>query len=106
MSKQNKDNKLQIRNSAAEFLIFTNQAGGESIEVRIQGGTVWLNQKLIASLFDVDRSVITKHLNNIYQEEELNKEVTCAFFAQVQTEGNRQVTRNVDFYNLDAIIAV
>ena len=103
----NKDNnKLQIRNSTAEFLIFTNQSGGESIEVRVQDGTVWLNQKLIAALFDIDRSVVTKHLNNIYQEEELNKEATCAFFAQVQTEGNRQVTRNVDFYNLDAIIAV
>ena len=100
------NNKLQIRNSTAEFLIFANQSGGEAIEVRVQDGTVWLNQKLIATLFDIDRTVITKHLHNIYQEGELNKEATCAFFAQVQTEGSRQVTRNVDFYNLDAIIAV
>ena len=101
-----KTNKLQIRNSTAEFLIFTNQSGGEAIEVRIQDNTVWLTQKLIASLFDVDRSVITKHLNNVYQEGEISKEATCAIFAQVQTEGNRQVTRNIDFYNLDAIISV
>ena len=90
MNKKDLNNKIQIRNSTAEFLIFTSQSGGEAIEVRVQDGTVWLNQKLIATLFDVDRSVITKHLNNIYQEAELDKEATCAFFAQVQTKGNRQ----------------
>jgi len=102
----NKNNQLQIRNSTAEFLIFSKQKNGEDIEVRIQNNTVWLTQKLIATLFDIDRSVVTKHLNNIYQECELNKEATCAIFAQVQMEGNRQITRNIDFYNLDAIIAV
>lgn len=106
MNKSNKNNRLQIRNSTAEFLIFTKQAGGEVIEVRLQDGTVWLTQKLIAALFDVERSVITKHLSNIFQENELQKEATCAIFAQVQTEGSRQITRNVEFYNLDAIIAV
>ena len=100
------NNKLQIRNSTAEFLIFTKQENGDNIEVCIQDNTVWLTQKLIAMLFDIDRSVVTKHLNNIYQEDELNKEATCAIFAQVQQEGNRQITRNVEFYNLDAIIAV
>ena len=102
----NKNNQLQIRNSTAEFLIFTKDSTGETIEIRLQDNTVWLTQKLISELFDTDRSVITKHLNNIYQERELNKEATCAIFAQVQIEGNRQVTRNIDFYNLDAIIAV
>jgi len=106
MNKPSKNNKLQIRNSTAEFLIFANNTSVEVIEVMLQDGTVWLPQKLIATLFDVDRSVITKHLNNIYQENELNKEATCAFFAQVQTEGSRAVTRNVEFYNLDAIISV
>jgi hypothetical protein len=67
---------------------------------------VWLTQKLIAALFEVERSVITKHLANIYQENELEKEATCAIFAQVQTEGSRQVTRDIEFYNLDAIISV
>lgn len=61
-----------------------------TIEVRIQDNTVWLIQKLIASLFDVDRSVITKHLANIYHEGELMKESTCAIFAQVQTEGKEK----------------
>ena len=103
---ENKDKRLQIRNSTTEFLIFVKQTDGEVIEVRFQNGTVWLPQKLIASLFDVDRSVITKHLNNIYQENELNKEATSAFFAQVQTEGARTVTRDIEFYNLDAIISV
>ncbi|WP_024994962.1 virulence RhuM family protein [Phocaeicola paurosaccharolyticus] len=98
--------EFQIRNSTAEFLVFTSQSGENTIEVRVQDETVWLTQKLIASLFDVDRSVITKHLANIYQEGELIKEATCAIFAQVQTEGNRQVTRDIEFYNLDAIISI
>jgi hypothetical protein len=101
-----KKNRPQIRNSTAEFLIFTKQTGGEVIEVRLQDGTVWLSQKLIASLFEADRSVITKHLNNVFQENELSKEATCAIFAQVQMEGNREISRNIEFYNLDAIIAV
>ena len=102
----NQNNQLQIRNSTVEFLIFTKNATDETIEVRLQNNTIWLTQKLISALFDVDRSVITKHLTNIYQEGELSKEATCAIFAQVQMEGNRQITRNVDFYNLDAIISV
>ena len=106
MNKNPQNNNLQIRNSTAEFLIFTKNSTGEMIEVRLQDNTIWLTQKLISSLFDVERSVITKHLNNIYQEDELDKEATCANFAQVQIEGNRQITRNIEFYNLDAIIAV
>ena len=102
----NKNVQLQIRNSTVEFLIFTKNATGETIEVRLQNNTIWLTQKLISTLLDVDRSVITKHLNNIYQEGELSKEATCAIFAQVQMEGNRQITRHIDFYNLDAIISV
>ena len=101
-----KKKPLQIRNSTAEFLIFTNQAKEDGIEVRIENSTVWLSQKLIAALFEVERSVITKHIANIYQEGELDKEATSAIFAQVQTEGSRQVTRDIEFYNLDAIISV
>lgn len=91
-----KKRPLQIRNSTAEFLVFTSQSGEDTIEVRIQDNTVWLTQKLIASLFDIDRSVITKHLANIYQEGELIKDATCAIFAQVQIEGTRQVTRDIE----------
>ena len=74
--------------------------------MRFEGETFWMTQKAIAELFEADRSVITKHLTNIYDEGELGKETTCAEIAQVQTEGNRQVTRQVELYNLDAIIAV
>ncbi len=59
-----------------------------------------------ADLFETERSVIAKHLSNIYEEEELDKNSTCAKFAQVQIEGNREVSRLIDFFNLDAIIAV
>ena len=96
MNPKNKNNKLQIRNSTAEFLIFTKNSAGETIEVRLQDGTIWLTQKLISALFEVDRSVITKHLTNIYQESELSKEATCAIFAQVQDEGNRQVIKMIE----------
>lgn len=101
-----KDNKLQIRNSTAEFLIFTKQAGEDGIEVRVAEETVWLTQKLMAELFRVDVRTISEHLVNIYQNSEQNKEATIRNFRIVQKEGEREVARNVDFYNLDAIIAV
>ena len=92
------NSKLQIRNSTAEFLIFTAQSDSETIEVRIQDNTVWLTQKLIAALFEVDVRTINEHLKNIYLQGELIKEATIRNFRIVQTEGNRQVTRDVDFY--------
>ena len=67
--------------------------------------TIWLTQKLMSELFEVDRSVINKHLKNIYESGELVESSTCVKIAQVQTEGNRQVKRNIDFFNLDAIIS-
>ena len=63
--------ELQIRNSTVDFLVFTRDAGKDGIEVRVQNGDVWLTQKAISQLFDVDRSVITKHLSNIFKEGEL-----------------------------------
>jgi len=101
-----KERKLQIRNSTAEFLIFTRQAGENSIEVRVEDDTVWLTQKLIAVLFDVDVRTINEHLSNIYQSGELQREATIRKFRIVQKEGNREVARNVDCYNLDVIISV
>ncbi|KAA6343145.1 hypothetical protein EZS27_009150 [termite gut metagenome] len=101
------ENKLlQIRNSTAEFLIFTNQAKEDGIEVRVEDNTVWLSQKLIAILFDVDVRTVNEHLQNIYQSEELQKDATIRKFRIVQTEGAREVSREIDFYNLDAIISV
>jgi hypothetical protein len=89
-----------------EILLYTTPNGNVKVEIFIKDETVWLTQQKIAELFGVDRSVVTKHLANIYNEGELKKEATCANFAQVQTEGIRTVSRNIDFYNLDAIISV
>lgn len=61
------DKKIQIRNSTVDFLVFTKDAHEEGIEVRVQSGTVWLTQKAISELFDIDRSVVNKHLKNIYE---------------------------------------
>lgn len=101
-----KDRKKLIRNSTAEFLIFTSQSGENSIEARYEDETVWLSQKLMAVLFDVDVRTVNEHLKNIYKQKELISEATVRKFRIVQTEGSREVTRNVDFYNLDAIISV
>ena len=76
------------------------------VSVYYENETFWLTTKAMAELFDVNSQDITKHLKNIYKEEELYKESTCSKMEQVQMEGNREVRRNVDFYNLDAIIAV
>ena len=65
--------ELQIRNSTVDFLVFTRDAGEDGIEVRVQNGDVWLTQKTISQLFDVDRSVVTKHLSNIFKESEFEK---------------------------------
>jgi hypothetical protein len=89
-----------------DFVLYTAPNGAITIETYIQDETIWLTQQKIANLFDVDRTVVTKHLKNIYQENELLKEATSAKFAQVQTEGEREVKRNIEYYNLDAIISV
>jgi hypothetical protein len=99
-------NKLQIRNSTAEFLIFTRQAGEDGIEVRVVEETVWLTQKLMAALFEVTIPTINEHLSNLYSQGEIVKGATIRNFRTVQKEGGREVVRNVDFYNLAAIIAV
>jgi len=80
--------------------------GSINIEVMFAEENVWLTQKKMAELFGVDRSVVTKHLQNIYEEGELDEESTCAKNAQVQTEGARDVKRSTKMYSLEAIIAV
>lgn len=102
--KQNK--QIVPKNSFTEFLLYTTPNGNVKVEIFLRDENVWLTQAKIAELFDVDRSVITKHLINIYSEGELDKESTCAKIAQVQKEGTREVSRKVEFYNLDAIISV
>ena len=95
--------KIQIRNSTAEFLIFTNQAREDGIEVRLQDDTIWLSQKLMATLFDCSTDNIGLHLKNIYNEGELDEKTTTELFSVVATNGK---TYNTKHYNLDAIIAV
>ncbi|MBZ3934934.1 virulence RhuM family protein [Methanimicrococcus blatticola] len=101
-----KSKKLQIKNSTAEFLIFTSQSGSGAIEVRVEDETVWLSQKLMAELFEVETHTINEHLKNIYKTEELNEEATIRNFRIVQNENGRAVSRAIKFYNLDVIIAV
>ena len=95
--------KLQIRNSTVDFLVFTKDAEENGIEVRVQDENVWLTQKAIGQLFDIDRSVVTKHLKKIFTDGELDENSTCAFFAQVADNGK---TYRYKFYSLPAIIAV
>lgn len=80
-------NTLQIRNSTVDFLVFTRDAKEEGIEVCVLDGDVWLTQKAIGELFEVDRSVVTKHLKNIFETGELQESSTCANFAQVADDG-------------------
>ena len=94
---------LTIRNSTAEFLIFTAQSGEESIEVKYADGTIWLSQQMIAKLFDKGRSTITEHLREIFDTGELNENSVCRDFRHTASDGKEYSTK---FYNLDAIISV
>lgn len=94
---------MQIRNSTIDFLVFTMDAKESGIEVRVQDGDVWLTQKAMAKLFDVDRSVVAKHLQNIFATDEVKEDSVCAFFAQTADDGK---TYRYKFYALAAIIAV
>lgn len=93
-------------NGQTELLIYQSQDGKTRIDVRLVGETLWLTQSQMAELFQVDKSGISRHLDNIYETGELAQEATVAKFATVQHEGNRQVSRDLEHYNLDAIISV
>jgi len=99
----NTGKKLQIRNSTAEFLIFTGQAGEDGIEVRVIDETVWLTQKLMAALFDVDVRTISEHLGRLLDSAELKADSVIRKFRTTAADGKNY---NTQFYNLDAIIAV
>ena len=90
----------------SEIVLYTTPDGTVKIDTIFQNETIWLTQAKMAELFDVNIPAISKHLTNIYEEGELQKEATISKMETVQKEGDRQVTRNRDFYNLDAIIAV
>lgn len=89
-----------------QIILFQTQGGETKIEVRLSNETVWLTADQMAELFQRDRSTIQRHIKRIYNEGELPPDSTCAFFAQVQTEGTRQVERKIPIYNLDMIISV
>ena len=91
--KKSTDEKLQIRNSTAEFLVFTGQASEDGIEVRVVDETVWLTQKLLAELFSVDVRTISEHLGHIYHDSEQRREATIRKFRIVQKEGSRDGAR-------------
>jgi len=100
------DKRLTIRNSTAEFLTFTSQAGEDGIEVRVEDENVWLTQKLIAKLFGVEVNTINYHIKEIFNTGELQEAVTVRNFRIVQTEGGREVSRVIEHYNLQGIIAI
>jgi len=89
-----------------EIILYQPDEVAEHIEVRLKDETVWLNRNQIATLFGRDVKTIGKHINNVFDEGELQKKSTIANFATVQSEGGRTVERNIEYYNLDVIISV
>ncbi len=89
-----------------QVIIYQTKDGKTHIDVKVGGETVWLSLLQMVELFERDKSVISRHLNNIFKEGELEKNATVAKFATVQLEGTRQVSREIEFFNLDAIISV
>ena len=88
------------------MLIYRSADGKIKIDVRFESETVWLSLDQMATLFGRDKSTISRHVKNVFEEGELSTEATVANFATVQIEGGREVTRNIDYYNLDVIISV
>ncbi len=89
-----------------EIIIYTSSDGINKVDVRFVNNTVWLSQQQIADLFETSRTNVVGHIGNIYDEGELDKQSTCQEFRQVQKEGNRTITRNIPFYNLNVIVSV
>ncbi len=89
-----------------KIIIYTASDGQTQLDVRLENDTIWLSQAQMAELFSTDRTVIVRHINNIYKTDELSIDSTCAKIAQVRQEGKRIVTREIPFYNLDMIISV
>ena len=103
-----KKNQISVRSSAAEYLTYIASTGEnpENIEIRYEDENIWLTQKLLAVLYDVDVRTINEHIKKIFSDSELDEAATIRKFRIVQTEGNRQVSREVNHYNLQMIIAV
>lgn len=108
MSKKKVPEEKSIRSSAAEYLIYIAATGDnpQNIEIRYEDENIWLTQKMLAALYDVDVRTVNEHIQKIYTDHELEPEATIRNFRIVQTEGSRQVSREVKHYNLQMIIAV
>jgi hypothetical protein len=99
--------KLETMNgSRGEVVLYKTPGGGGRLEVRLEQGTLWLSLNQIADLFERDKSVISRHLRNVFREGELDRGATVAFFATVQNEGGRSVERKVEYFNLDAVLSI
>ena len=88
------------------ILFYNDEEGNVKVEVLLKNEDVWLNTEALATLFNIDRSGIVRHIKNIYNDKELEENSTCAKIAQVQKEGNREVKRVYPYYNLDMIISI
>jgi hypothetical protein len=100
------DDKLPNKPGPAEFLLYQAEDGQTRLEVAFRGETCWLSLNQLAELFQRDKSVISRHIKNLFDEGELMREATVAKFATVQTEGTKRVNRQIEFFNLDVIISV
>ena len=102
-----KKDEITIRSSAAEYLTYVASVGDQqdSIEMRYEDENIWLTQKMMATLYDVDVRTINEHIKKIYSDSELEEDATIRNFRIVQTEGSRQATRDTKHYNLQMIIA-
>ena len=108
MAKKTGKKDISIRSSAAEYLTFVAATGDDknSVEVRYEDENIWITQKMLATLYEVDVRTINYHIKKIFEDSELTEEATIRNFRIVQTEGSRKVSRDVEHYNLQMIIAV
>lgn len=106
MAKHRNDSETPAEPPGGEVVVYQAPDGEVRVDVRLERETVWLTQQQMAELFSRERSVVTKHIRNAYQEGELDPRATSAKYAQVRSEGGRRVSREVDHYNLDVIISV
>ena len=101
LNKKKKTNDME--EDKGQILLYQTPDGESRIEVRLEGETVWLNLEQMAELFQRNKSTISRHIKNVFEEGELSADSTVAFFATVQTEGSRKVERDIAFYNLDIV---
>ncbi|MCI7499197.1 MAG: virulence RhuM family protein, partial [Oscillospiraceae bacterium] len=100
------NNNLPENENNSDIVIYQSEDGKTKIDVRFENETVWLTQQQMAELFNTSRTNIVEHIQHIYEEQELDEVSTCRKFRQVRQEGNRQVSREMVYYNLDMIISL